>query len=77
MSYHEHKIGTRILKKKNLNLQIFTIYMGGLALMVISPKFGNFSPPLCPHWGLFNHIRSLLVLSSEPIGRSESLYAKI
>ena len=40
-------------------------------------KFGNFLPSLCPHWGLFNHIWSLLVISSESIGRSESYYAKI
>ena len=36
------------------------------------PKIGNFSPSLCPHCGLFNHIWSLLVISSEPTGRSES-----
>ena len=47
-------------------------YMGGLALMVISQKIGNFSPSLCPHSGLFNNVGSLLVSSSEPIGRSES-----
>ena len=47
-------------------------YIGGFALMVISPKKFNFSPSLCPHWGLFNHMLSLLVISSEPIGRSKS-----
>ena len=35
-------------------------------------KFGNFPPSLLPHWGLFNHIWSLLVISSESLDRSES-----
>ena len=35
-------------------------------------KIGNFFPSFCLHWGLFNHIWSLFVISSEPIGRSES-----
>ena len=43
----------------------------------LSHKKWEFSPSLCPHLGLFNHIWSLLVISSEPIGRSESWYAKI
>ena len=40
-------------------------------------KIGNFCPSLCPLCGLFNNIWSLLMISSEPIGRSESKYAKI
>ena len=31
-------------------------HMGGLVLMVISPKIWEFTSSLCPHWGLFNHI---------------------
>ena len=32
----------------------------------LSPqKIGNFCSSLCPYWGLFNHIWSLLVISSE------------
>ena len=45
--------------------------------MVISPTIGNCCPSLCPHYGLFNHIWSLLMISSEPLGRGKSLYAKI
>ena len=52
-------------------------YMGGLALMVISTKNWEFCPSLCPHCVLFNQIWSLLLISSEPIGRGESWYAKI
>ena len=37
----------------------------------------NFCPSLCPHCGVFNHIWSILILSSEPIGRGKSLYEKI
>ena len=40
-------------------------------------KSGNFCPSLCPHCWLFNHIWSLLINSSEPIGRDKSFYAKI
>ena len=39
-------------------------------------KIQNISPSLCPHLGLFNNIWSLLVISSEPIGRSQSKYEK-
>ena len=39
-------------------------------------KIGNFCPSFSLHWGLFNHIWSLLGISSEPRGRSESWYAK-
>ena len=35
-------------------------------------KIGNFSHSLSPHWGLFNHIWSVSVISSEPIDISES-----
>ena len=40
--------------------------------MDISPKIGNFCPSLCLHCGLFNHILSLLGISSEPIGKGKS-----
>ena len=51
---------------------LLNIYKKGLALMVISPKNWNFGPYLCPHWGLFNYIQSILMISSEPIGRKKS-----
>ena len=43
----------------------------------LTKKLKIFPLSLYPHWGLFNQISSLLVISSEPIGRSESYYAKI
>ena len=48
------------------------ICMGGIALMVISPKNWEFCPSLCPHCGLFNHIGSLLMILSQHIGRVKS-----
>ena len=59
-----------------LSLRVGVRHMGGLALMVISPKNWEFSLFCMSLLGIIQpHLKSFSDLS-EPIGRSESEYAK-
>ena len=59
-------------------LSIFLTYIWeDLPWWLSHQEVGNFCPSLYPHYGLFHYMLSLLMLSSEPIGKGESYYAKI
>ena len=73
----QKSVNYRCYYQFNLRESVSPIYIWeDLPWRLSHQKFGNYPPSLGQHWGLFNHIWSLLVLSSDPIGRSESKYAK-